>query len=925
MSPGAGQQRTGLISELHSVEGGVRSGAGHPGPLTLVLGPATDSMDVITTHINADFDCLGSMIAARRLYPEAELVFAGAQEKGLREFFVKSTVYAYGFKRIRDIDLDAITRLILVDVRQSERIGPFGAVARRPEVAVHIYDHHPAGHADLHGELETIEAVGATVTIMAELFRERGIVPSADEATMMMLGLYEDTGSLRFNSTTVRDLQAAAFLLEHGANLNTVSDFLTQELTAEQVALLHELIQSRTVLNVNGIDISIAHAVSDRFVGDLAVLAHKLKDMENLDALLVAVVMGDRVFLVGRSRIPEVHVGEILGEFGGGGHAFAASGTVRDMTLLQVLDRFPQILASHVTPRWEARQLMSRPVKTAAVTASVDQVREILTRYNLNAMPVLSGEQVAGLVTRQTVDKAAHHGLGQSPIRDYMSTEFVAVGPDAAPELLRELIVERNQRLVPVIDAGCLAGVITRTDLMRQLASGGRFAARPGLSGGGAVGLKRRQVLRLLREQLPTEIQTVLKDLGEVGDDLGCSVFAVGGFVRDLLLRQENLDIDVVVEGDGIAFAQAFAQRFQCRVRSHPKFGTAVIVFPDGFKIDVASARLEYYLEPGALPHVEHASIRLDLARRDFTINTLALALNTEVFSDLLDFFQAQSDLQEKAIRVLHNLSFVEDPTRVFRAIRFEQRLGFHLGRHTEQLLQSAVRMGFLDKVGGTRVFNELVIILRETNPLPAVQRLAEFDLLKYLHPGLTLDARSWTRFEDASRALHWFELLFTGETCQRWLVYFLCLTAALDSAAMADICDRLTVPTRYRQLLVEERQAGLTALRELERRRARHRPPRPSEIYHLLNPLASEIQLFLMALAGNEAVRRWISQYVTQLRTVTSFLTGKDLAELGLPPGPRYRTALAALLEARLDGRVATREDEVALVRQRFLNPGPG
>ena len=881
-------------------------------------------MDVITTHINADFDCLGAMIAAHRLYPGAELVFAGAQEKSLREFFLRSTVYAYGFKRIRDIDLDAIERLVLVDVRQSERIGPFGAIAKRADVTLHIFDHHPSGQADLVGAVEVIEPVGATVTLFCELFRERGIEPTPDEATLMMLGLYEDTGSLRFNSTTVRDLQAAAFLLEHGANLNTVSDFLTQELTAEQVTLLHELIESRTVLNVNGIDISIAQASTDRFVGDLAVLAHKLKDMENLDALLVAVRMGERVFLVGRSRIPEVNVGEILAEFGGGGHAYAASATIRDLTLLQVLERLPQLLQGQVNPHWEARHLMSRPVKSVPVTANIDQVRELLTRYNLNAVPVLEGERVAGLVTRQVMDKAVHHGLGRAPVVDYMSTEFVSVPPDASLESLRELIVDRNQRFVPVLDGDRLAGAITRTDLLRHLASKGHLSARSGVvSGDSGHGLKRRQVLRLLREQLPERVQKLLPELGRAADELAVNVFAVGGFVRDLLLRQENLDIDIVVEGDGIAFAQTFAHRHGCRVRSHQKFGTAVIAFDDGFKIDVASARMEYYLEPGALPNVEHASIRLDLARRDFTINTLALALNGDSYGELLDFFQAQRDLREKAIRVLHNLSFVEDPTRVFRAIRFEQRLGFHLGQHTEHLLVSAVRTGFLDKVGGSRVFNELVIILREADPLPAVLRLDALGLLKALQPRLAAGVRLRELFTEIRRVLNWFDLLFTGEPASRWQVYFLGLSNDLDASSLEALCLRLTIPEKYRPLFCQQRQEGLLALRQLERRRGK-REPRPSEMYRLLQPLAIEMVLFLLAATTREEVRRLLSQYVTHQRGQRPELSGKDLAALGLPPGPAYREIFDCLLAARLDGQIASREEELDLVRRRFL-PGAG
>jgi len=877
-------------------------------------------MDVITTHINADFDCLGAMIAARRLYPGAEMVFAGSQERSLREFLLRSAVYSYNFKRVRDIDLERITRLILVDVRQSVRIGPFGEVARRPGVELHIYDHHPEGQADLHGTVEHIEPVGSSVTVLVRLFQERGIVPQPDEATMMMLGLYEDTGCLLFNSTTGRDYEAAAFLHAHGADLSTVAEFLTQELTVDQVALLHELIQSRTVLNLEGVDVSLAHASVEHFVGDLAVLAHKLKDMENLGALIVAVRMGDRIFLVGRSRIPQVNVGEILAEFGGGGHAFAASGTVRDQTLVQVLERFPEVLRRHVRPQRQARQLMTTPVKSVGKKATVAEVREIMTRYGINALPVMDRRRVVGIITRQVAEKAAHHGLAEQPVAEYMSGEFVTVTPDTPIESVQELIVDRNQRFVPVIEDGALIGAITRTDLLRYLVSGVRVAQEDLPGEGGGSYLKKRQVARLMRELLPADILAMLQEMGKVGDDLDMGVFVVGGFVRDLLLRQQNLDLDLVVEGDGIAFAAEYARRFDCRIRTHRKFGTAVIIHPDGFKVDVASTRMEYYLEPGALPKVEHASIKLDLYRRDFSINTLAVALNRSEYGELLDFFGAQRDLQEQAVRVLHNLSFVEDPTRVFRAIRFEQRLGFHMGKQTEHLLRSAVRMGFLERVGGVRLFNELVIILKETDPIPALSRMAELDLLKFLHPALGFSPRIRKLFDEASRAVHWYELLYTGESCQRWLVYHLCLLAGLDRDAVSGLCSRLGIPARYREVLCLEREEGHRALQLLERRCARGKEPRASELYRLLKPFNGEVLLYLMARASSNDVRRWFSLFFTRLREVSPVLTGRDLRAMGVVPGPLFKKILATLLDARLNGRVTTREEEEALVRKRFL-----
>ncbi|AJF06347.1 CBS domain-containing protein [Geoalkalibacter subterraneus] len=880
-------------------------------------------MEVITTHINADFDCLGGMIAAKKLYPKAEMVFAGSQERSLREFFLHSASYAYAFKRVKDIDLDRVTRLILVDVREPGRIGPFEDVARRSGVEIHIYDHHQDSDEDhLSGVVEVIEPVGSTVTVFSHLFMERGIHPNADEATLMMLGLYEDTGSLMFSSTTVKDFQAAAFLLEHGANLTEVADFLTYEMTPEQVRLLHDLLANRMVLNIHGYDVSVAHASVDQFVGDLAVLTHKLRDMENLRALITVVRMGDRIFMVGRSSLPEVHVGEILSEFGGGGHAFAASATVRDLTLVQVLDRLASVLKRQVNPRLEVRHLMSHPVKTVAPDESIEHVREFLTRYNINAVPVVEGDCVLGLLTRQVVERAAHHGLGDVAAREYMESDFATVEPEDPIDILQDLIVRRNQRFVPVMSEGQLIGAITRTDLLRYMvdraprSEGGREPAEETAQ----TEYKPREVIRLLRNRLPERIQDLLEQIGRCGDELGVKVFVVGGFVRDLLLDLPNLDLDIVVEGDGIAFAEHYARQHQCRVRAHQKFGTAVIVLPDEFKVDVASTRVEFYLEPAALPTVENASIKLDLYRRDFTINTLAISLNGERFGEIHDFFGGLRDLRQKAIRVLHNLSFVEDPTRVFRAVRFEQRLEFHIGKQTEHLIRSAVRMGFLERLGGPRLLSELQHILEEEHPYPAIERLSQLDLLKFLHPSLDLPVDCEDLFDRATRSLNWFDLLYTEESCQRWLVYLLCLVTRLDDDAMQGLCDRLSIPGRYRSLLADERHRAHGVLKGMRRRwRQARRKPRNSDLYVWFEGFSIETLLYLMARIETEDVRRWVSLYVTRLRDEKSWIDGEDLKKMGIPPGPQYKEILRRVLLARLDGKATTREEEIAFVTRRY------
>jgi len=620
--------------------------------------------------------------------------------------------------------------------------------------------------------------------------------------------------------------------------------------------------------------------------------------------------MGDRIFMVARSRIPEVHVGEILAEFGGGGHAYAASGTVRDLTLVEVLDRLPAVLERHVESVRDAAHLMSAPVKALAVHETVAAARDFLTRYQINAAPVLDGARVVGIISRQIVERAAHHGLTDVAISEYMLPDVQTVRPETGLEALQEILVEGQQRLVPVLsDVEELVGVVTRTDLLRHIVRDRRHTlARPGH--GGEPNLRRKQIASLMRERLPERILALLKSLGEAGRQMGAQIYVVGGFVRDLLLRSENLDIDIVVEGDGIAFAESYAARDGCRVRAHRKFGTAVLVFPDGFKVDVASTRREFYASPGKLPTVEKASVRHDLYRRDFTINTLAVALTPPRFGELLDFFGAQRDLRDGAVRVLHSLSFVEDPTRMFRAVRFEQRLGFRLGAQTEQLLRSAVRMGFLEKVGGPRLYNELVIMLREPQPGRAIRRMQELDLLKCLHPELCLDARSAEVLAQADRAVSWHELLFTGEPCQRWLVYALCLLQGLEDEAVVATVRRLQVSRRYRQVFSEERPRAHQVLKGMQWRVGRETPC-DSVIYGWLTGFSEEVLLYLMAMASAEEVRRWISHYITTLRQVHIELGGDDLIALGVPPGPRVREILEALKKLTLDGELKGRDDE--------------
>ncbi|RLC29310.1 polya polymerase, partial [Candidatus Woesebacteria bacterium] len=563
--------------------------------------PVQESVEVITTHINADFDALASLIAASKLYPGANLVFPGSQEKNLRNFFLHSTSYLFNFSKMKHIKFDRIKRLILVDTRQKNRIGKFAELVDRDDVEIHIYDHHPDSEDDVAGDMEIIRKTGSTTAILTSLIKEKNISISPDEATVMCLGIHEDTGSFTFSSTTVEDYEAAAWLTKQGANHNIIADMLTRELTAEQVWLLNDLTQSATKRVINGVEVVFAKVIRDEYVGDFAVLVHKFMEMENLNLVFALAQMESRIYLVARSRIKDVNVAEIAFALGGGGHPQAASATIKNRTLIQVERSLQALLRSRIDPKKRAMDMMSSPVIHISPGESVKKAADMMTRYNINVLLVLDvADVLKGYITRQVVEKAVFFGLEGIKVKEYMNIEFSAIGPDASLQEVQELVIRNKLRILPVLDNGKVLGVITRTDLLNILVGDPLIPEFLYDSIDTSQFMRKKNMSALLKERLPRKIISVLKDIGHVADMLGYNAFLVGGLVRDVFLRHENLDVDIVIEGDGIEFAHEFAEHYGARVRSHRKFGTAVLIFPDGFKVDVATARMEYYESPGA-------------------------------------------------------------------------------------------------------------------------------------------------------------------------------------------------------------------------------------------------------------------------------------------------------------------------------------
>ncbi len=422
-----------------------------------------------------------------------------------------------------------------------------------------------------------------------------------------------------------------------------------------------------------------------------------------------------------------------------------------------------------------------------------------------------------------------------------------------------------------------------------------------------------RNLRTLMRRHLPAKIFNRLQEIGVLAQSSGWSAYLVGGLVRDLLLGQDNLDVDIAVEGDGMAFAKHLADRHGAGLKTFEQFATAYVVFPDGFKLDVATARRENYAHPTALPTVAPASIKDDLYRRDFTINALAINLNGHAFGDLIDYYGGVSDLGKKTIRSLQDRSFVDDPTRVFRAIRYEQRFGFRIEKRTLRRLTEAAATDLIHQLSGPRLRNEVLWLLAEKDPQRTIRRMATLNLLRFLHPRLALTPSLRAPLANATKVLSWWNGRFPDRPVDRTLVFFTSLVHGLSASAVDAVLERLALPNRQADKVRRVKTHLAPALRVLAKRRS----SKPSQAYRLFAGLPDEGLIMLAAQQGSKEVRPLLSAYLTTYQHVKPSLTGNDLKQMGLKPGPLYGKILDRLRDARLNGEAKSEADERALVKK--------
>jgi tRNA nucleotidyltransferase (CCA-adding enzyme) len=433
--------------------------------------------------------------------------------------------------------------------------------------------------------------------------------------------------------------------------------------------------------------------------------------------------------------------------------------------------------------------------------------------------------------------------------------------------------------------------------------------------------MKRKMTQNDLLRRLPRKRLSQLRGLGNLADEGGVSSYLVGGVVRDLLLKKENWDLDITVEGDGIAFARLVAARYGAGLAVFERFATARLAFRDGLKMDIATTRRESYAQPADLPTVQPASIEEDLARRDFTINAMAVQLNSRQFGRLLDPYGGQRDLRTRTIRILHAGSFQDDPTRIFRAIRFEQRFNFRLERTTLRLLAKAASTNLIQRLSGPRLQNEIILLFAEHDPVRAIVRLERLKLLRFLHRRLRYTKGVKQVVTALPKALAWWAHRFPDAVIDRSIAYVMALLSESSPAVADGVIRRLAFSRDHTEKL---RTVGRRMDHALNRLTDKGEI-RPSQVYCLLAEFSNEALVLLLARQPSarpgvrlSLLKRHLVAYVKN-KAVKTTLSGRDLQTMGLQPGPHYKTILRKLLHARIDGIIKTEADERAFVQKQL------
>jgi tRNA nucleotidyltransferase (CCA-adding enzyme) len=854
---------------------------------------------VCISHSYSDFDAIASTIAASKLYPEAIPVLHSSVEDEVQKFLAIYRDY-FPFVPIQEVSFEKVERVILTDTQNTEKIKPLHKELQQRKVKVICYDHHPLEENPFITQLHR-KHYGSTMTLMYEKLKRKKISFNAIEATLFIVGIYEDTGSLTFPSTSPKDLEAAGFFLLNGAKLNVISEFIFPPLGEKQKKLFSILLESVSIYSIKGVQIAISGAVYPHYVNGVSFLAHRLLDAIDVDVLFVVVQFQNKTIIVARSEDEQVmNVGNIMEQLGGGGHPQAGSTFINKD--VKNLDEWSLTLLRFAKKRCRisklVRDYMSSPVKTIEESAEAEEALRVMLRYGHTGLPVVNGnKKLIGIVSRKDIERISDENLLKRPVKAFMTKHVIVVSPETPLKEAEKLIVNKDIGRLPVLFDHDIVGILTRSDLLRALYGISKTATSTSKHYISVP--SRTQINKWLESYFPKQHLKIIRQIGKIANSMNQRAFLVGGCVRDLLLEYPCKDYDFLIEGDAIALAEKLQPVFYCKLIKNPSFHTVKLLFPHT-EMDLASTRTEYYEYPAALPKVTSGSLREDLLRRDFSINCLAISLEPKRFGTMLDFYHGYDDLKHKKIRILHNLSFIEDPSRIFRAIVYAIRYDFAIEEQTKEFAIQAMKSGLFKNTTRFRILSSFIDLLNEPICMTkAFQMMEDLNALQIISEEFVIG--SLQRFA-LNRSKQVLKQYYNGP---RWILFIAIMTISLPLESTLQICERLRMNNKYIAMIQKIHRFYPSLNNELPKIK------KNSQLYKTLKPFSDKELGVFLCLCSIHA-RKKILHYLSLLQTLSLKLTANEIKKYSGLEKRELGDCIESLKMLQLDGLIQSKEDEI-------------
>lgn len=424
-------------------------------------------MIIATTHKNADFDGLASVIAATILYPGCVGVVPKMTNKNV-ERFLSTHKTAFNLILPHEVKHDKVSKLIVVDTDQWHRLDRMDKLAQRQDLIIEVWDHHAMGGGDIVAHWSCKERIGSTVTLFAREMEKRGMQLTPLDSTVLLIGLYEDTGHLSFPGTTPDDARAAAYFLENRADLNVAGFFLNPPYEENQKEILFEMMKQTEKRSISGYSIGFNHLTLDKKVPNLAAVVSMYRKIVNVDALFVIFTSEDRHAIIGRSGVEGIDIGQILQLFGGGGHSGAGSATVKDAEtpVSKIIDTICTALAAKSTETAKIADIMSFPVVSVGPDTPMREVQALMNSHKIRGVMVTEGDEILGIIVLWDFKKVKKDNQWDSPVKAFMARNILSIGPGEAPTTAARIMIENDVGHLPVVQDNKMIGIVTRTDIL---------------------------------------------------------------------------------------------------------------------------------------------------------------------------------------------------------------------------------------------------------------------------------------------------------------------------------------------------------------------------------------------------------------------------------------------------------------------------